>query len=485
MFAGFGVTLVLARLLTPADYGVVALLTIFISISSALADAGFGDALVQKKNATDMDFNSVFYLSIVTTSIFYLILFFSAPAISRFYGQPILVPILRILALKLIFASVNSVQNAELVKNLLFDKSFKISLIGLTATWTIGITLAFLGYGPWAIVWSEIGGGLVGVAARWFIIAWRPKLMFSFCSLRTLFNFGWKISCVSLIDRIYNNLYGLLIGKIYTPADLALVNKGRSLPTMFMDAVYGTINSVTYPTMVQLQDNLDMVRIGMRKMLVCSTFLIFPMMAGLIGCAQSVVFLAFGENWVSCVPYVQIACFALAVKPLSSVNNFTLLALGYSNVLLKLEIVKKIIGLVLMAVSIRYGVFVFMLANIFALEVCSIMVNARSVKRIIGYTLLSQVRDVVPALTASTLMGLIVWGCGLFRPLLVKMLHNSIGASLLVLVIQVTLGVIVYGILSLLFRMDGLVEYWRILRPRFTERFSQFVQRVDAKLYKV
>lgn len=482
LFVGFGVTLILARLLTPADYGVVALLTIFIAISGSLVDAGFGDALVQKKDASELDFNSVFYLSLALSFAFYLILFFVAPFISRFYAQPILVPILRILALTLVFNSINSVQNAELKRNLLFDRSFKISLIELSTSAMIGVVLAFLGYGPWAIVWSQIGGGLVGVVSRWFIIAWRPKLMFSWTSVRALFHFGWKVTCVSLINKTYINLYGLLIGKLYTPADLALVNKGKNLPSILMSAVDGTINSVAFPAMAQLQDQMDKVRLGMRKMLLCSTFLVFPLMIGLAVCAPSVVFLLFGERWLPCVPYVQIACFGFAVYPFHTINLFTLLALGHSDVFLKVEIIKKIVGVILMVVSIRYSVMVFMLVTTVVFDPFSVLVNTRPVKKIIGYPLTNQLHDIAPALVGSLLMGCVVYGFGFVSPYVHAVVPLHFLAVLISLMIQVILGVIVYGSFTWLFKLNALGEYWKILSPRFSKLFPRFSLKCNSWL---
>ena len=481
LFVGFGVTLILARLLTPADYGVVALLTIFIAISGSLVDAGFGDALVQKKDASELDFNSVFYLSLALSSAFYLVLFFSAPFIAQFYAQPILVPILRVLALTLIFNSINSVQNAELKRSLLFDKSFKISLIEISTTATIGVILAFLGYGSWAIVWSQVGGGLVGVVSRWFIIAWRPRWMFSWQSVRSLFKFGWKVTCVSLINKTYLNLYGLLIGKVYTPSDLALVNKGKNLPSILMDAIDGTINAVSFPAMAQLQDQMDKVRCGMQKMLICSTFLVFPLMMGLAVCSSSVVFLLFGKNWLPCVPYVQIACFAFAVYPFHTINLFTLLALGHSGVFLKLEIIKKLVGVVLMLVSIRYSVMVFMVVTTFVFDPFSVIVNTRPVKRIIGYPLRFQLRDVAPALIGSFIMGGVVWGCGLVQDKILSMLPSPFMAQLFVVMAQVLIGFIVYAVFSYLFRLKAMREYWTILGPRLSRLSPWLAARFNSR----
>ena len=305
--------------------------------------------------------------------------------------------------------------------------------------------------------------------------------MFSWKSVRALFHFGWKVTCVSLINKTYVNLYGLLIGKLYTPADLALVNKGKNLPSILMSAVDGTINSVAFPAMAQLQDQMDKVRLGMRKMLLCSTFLVFPLMVGLAVCAPSAVFLLFGEKWLPCVPYVQIACFGFAVYPFHTINLFTLLALGHSNEFLKVEIIKKVVGLILMIISIRYSVIVFMLITTVVFDPFSVLVNTRPVKRIIGYSLFAQLRDIAPALLGSLLMGCVMYGCGFVSPYVHAAVQSHFLATLISLIIQGTLGVIVYGSFAWLFKLSALGEYWKILSPRFSKRFPRFSLKCNSR----
>jgi len=467
MFVGFAVTLVLARLLTPADYGVVALLSIFIQLAGVFSDIGFGDALVQKKEATELDFNSVFYMSVALSLICYAILFFLAPAIAAFYNNPELTSIMRVLSLTVVFNSINSVQGAELKRGLLFNLGFKISMISLFVNAIIGVSLALKGYGPWAIVWSQTCSSFVGVVAYWFIIRWRPKLMFSFTAVRGMLQFSWKVVCVSLIDKVYSNLYGLIIGKMYTPADLALVNKGRSLPSLFMDAINGTINAVAFPAMAQIQDDIGKVRMGMRKMLMCSTFLVFPLMAGLAACADSIVYLMFGENWVPCVPYVMVFCFSFAIYPFQTINLFTVLALGHSDSFLKVEIVKKVFGLILIALSIRHGVMAFLVATCFISDPIALYVNSRPAKRFIGYSLRQQAVDMLPAATCALVMGGLVYVLGLVCRMVLASVANGFIAMFLTAALQCILGVSVYFSLAYAFRLRALDEYLTVLRPRF------------------
>ena len=303
----FIVSLILARLLSPQDYGTVALLGIFTAIAGVLVTSGFGNALIQKKNADELDYNSVFYFSLVLSGLMYMVLFFSAPHIANFYEIDELCPILRVTAFTLVFNAINSIQNAELHRKLLFHLSFRISLISTIAAAVVGISMAYLGYGPWALVWSCITGGVAGVITRWFFIAWRPRLMFSFGALGPLFRYGWKMMVSALLDTGVNNLYGLIIGKFYSRADLAFVNKGRHAPELLMNNVNGTLATVTFPALSQMQDDRIRVREAMRRMMICSSFVVFPLMAVSAVAAERVIPFLYGDQWSESVPYMQLA----------------------------------------------------------------------------------------------------------------------------------------------------------------------------------
>lgn len=443
----FLVSLVLARLLTPSDYGTIALLTIFITVSQVLADSGFGQALIQKKEATETDFNSVFWLSLVLSSVMYGGLFFAAPWIADFYDDTRLVAVLRVLSLTLIFHAVNSVQNAELNRKLRFDLSFRISLIGVFVTGCVGVSLALCEYGVWALVWSTLAGGVAGVVTRWFFIAWRPRLIFSWHSVQSLFRFGWKMTVSALLDTGYNNLYGLLIGKLYSKADLAFVNKGRSVPQLAMDSINSTLGRVAFPALAQVQDQRETVRNTMRKMIRGSTFLVFPMMTGVACCADAVVPLLFGDQWHEAVPYVRLACFTFALWPFHTINLQAITALGRSDIFLTLEVVKKIVGLTLMLGSVRFGVWWMMAVTAFAGGPLSVVINCWPNRKLLGYSVGMQVRDVLP----TTLL------CGVMTAVLalVSLLPISDGWRLAV---QIPLGVLSYTAVAFLLRLEVLQE---------------------------
>lgn len=467
----FLVTMVLSRILSPDDYGTVALLGIFMSISGVLVDSGFGSALVQKKDASDADFNSVFYLSIGVATLLYAILFFSAPAIANFYKTQELIWILRVMALQLIFSAINSVQGAELSRKMLFHLSFRISLISTIPSAVVGVLSACLGFGPWALVFQGLTAGVLGVIARWFIIAWRPRLMFSFESIKSLYSFGWKLSADSLLNAAFDNVWGLVIGRFYSRADLAYVGKGKHLPALLMDTINGTLGRVSFPALVQYQHDMGKIREVTRRIVQCSSFLIFPAMMGCAACSRNIIILLFGDQWKMAVPYAQFACFQYALWPLSLVQ-MTLLAIGRSDVLLKIDIVRKAIGFAIMGATLWISPMVFMAAMAFVYTPVCTWTNTWPNKKLFDYTFWDEVRDVASIAAATVVMSAVVWG--------VDMLARVCGLGddtiLLLgirLTVQLSLGISVYFGLSVWFRIPAMEEYLSIFLPKLQPRFPR------------
>lgn len=468
----FVVSMVLARLLTPSDYGTVALLTIFIALSGVLVDSGFGNALVQKKEATEEDFNSVFYLSLMLSGVLYGILFFAAPWVADFYKTPALVGLLRLLALTLIFNAINGVQNAELSRKMLFHLSFRISLIGSFVTAVVGIALAFRGYGPWALAWSSISGGFVGVLTRWYFIAWRPRLMFSWRALKGLFCFGWKLTISALLDVGYGNLYGLIIGRFYSRADLAFVNKGRAVPQLAMDAINGTLGRVAFPALAQVQDKRDVVRETMRRMIATSTFFVFPLMTGCAVCAEDIVYLLFGTQWGMAVPYVHIACFTFALWPFHTINLQAINALGRSDLFLMLEIIKKGLGLTLLIFSIPYGVWWMMALGAFVTGPLSVIINAWPNRKLLNYTIGMQLRDIFPSAFLCVLMACVIYPLN-WLPL----------PTWGILILQILLGMVTYFFCAWLFKVTPLRYMMQMVTPMFFDHVPMTFKSLISKLF--
>ena len=466
--AHFVVTLVLARLLTPNDYGTVALLSVFIAIANVLVDCGFGKALVQKKNATQTDYNTVFYLSMAFAAALYAGLFFSAPLVAGFYGIPDLKIMLRVLALSLIFHSINGVQNVELNRKMLFHLSFRISWVRTIVSAATGISFAYAGYGPWALVWASLLGGIAGVIARQLVIRWRPSLTFSWESAKGLFRFGWKMTAASLLTTGYNNLYALLIGKFYSKSDLAFVKKGTHIPRVLGNTADATLGRVSFPALVRLQDDPAKLRNAMRRMITCSTFALFPLVVccGLV--AEPLISLLYGERWLPAAPFVQITCFAMMFRPFDTINIQAINARGRSDIYLKLIVFRRIVGLAVMALALPHGVTTFMIWSAIVHGPFGIIVNSLPNMKLLKYSIAMQARDVLPSLGITVVLAAVVFGIGRI-PLNKEWLLPA----------QVLLGFSVYGALAVWLRLKPVGEFARMLLPRVEKRSAWLARPVD------
>lgn len=481
----FVVGMILARLLTPNDYGTVALYAIFFSVANVLVDGGFGGALIQKKDADDLDFNSVFYLNMGLSVLVYVALFFTAPLIAQFYKLPELTAIVRVAALSFFFNAVNAIQGAELTKKMLFHLSFKISLITTFTSAVCGVTLAFLGYGVWSLVWSSLIAGFVGMIARWFIIAWRPKLMFSFARLKPLFSYGWKMAVSSLLNAIFSNLNGLLIGRFYSRSDLAYVKKGGALPRMVMGEVDSTIGRVSFPALVLLQDDKLRLREAMRKMMRCSTFLVFPFMVLLATCAKSVLRLLYGPQWAPAAPYMMLSCFSYVLYPLHTVNLRGIMALGRSDVFLKLEVMKKVLVLVVIICAARLGVFTWLAISAFTMGPFSVLINSWPNRKLLNYSIQMQIMDILPTVLVCVVEAVVVFSIDLAGNALKPFLEIADeGVSLMVflaakLFLQFVFGIGSFFGLSYAFRLKPMGEYARTVAGMVNVRMPRLAAALE------
>ena len=466
----FTVGLVLARLLTPADYGTVSMLSVFFAIAGSLASCGFGNALVQRKNAGDLEFNSVFYMTLAVSFAVYVGMFLAAPWIARFYDTPVLCAMTRVSALSLVLNGVNSVQGAELDRKMAFDKRFRVNLVSCVVGSISGISFAFAGFGPWSLVYSSLLATIANVVACWTIIAWRPKRMFSFRTVRSLFSYGWKLSLSGLINSFYGNLYGLLVGKFYTKADLAFVAKSRSMPNLLMKTANQTIAGVSFPALSKMQDDKAKFRDALRRMIQCATFIVFPLLTMLSLTARPLTLLLYGRQWEEAVRYVPVGCFSLATGPITYLNCMAISALGRSGIYLILECVKKGTGFVIMFLSIRYGVMAFVATMAFVQSPFAVLANTWTNGRLIGYSFRDQMRDLLPTMGLCAVMAIAVTSVRLLLvPILSCIPIPSVGFAFDLLV-SGFVGFGTYIFLSIHFRMRPLLEYVSVLSPVLSRR---------------
>lgn len=404
----FIVQIILARLLLPEDYGLLALMMAFILLANVFVQSGFNTALIQKKEVDEVDFSSVFYLSLFVAGLLYAVLYLVAPSIAEFYKAPKLINILRVLSITLFFGAFNSIQNAFVARNLIFKKLFFSSLGAILISGIAGIAAAFAGWGVWALVVQQLMNQLSIIVILLFTVTWRPCLMFSLKRVNVLFSFGWKLLVSALIDTLYINLQSLIIGKIYTPSVLGFYNRGDQFPALIVGNINGSIQSVMLPALSLHQDDKKRVKDMVRRSIVTSAFIIFPLMVGLAVTAEPLVKILLTDKWLPCVPFMQIACASYALYPIHTANLQAINALGRSDIFLKLEIVKKIVGITILGISIQFGVYAIAW-GVLIVGVISTFINAYPNLKLFNYSYFEQFKDIIASLIISLLMGVAVY----------------------------------------------------------------------------
>lgn len=440
----FIISIVLARLLLPEDYGVLALIIVFITIAEVFVTSGFSSALIQKKEVDDEEYSSVFYFSLFLAIVVYVALFVASPFIANFYNEKLIIPVLRVQSLTLLFSAFNSIQNTVLSRKMKFEKSFARNLGSMLSYGLVGITMAYMGFGIWALAFSQLASDLVGTIILWFTVNWRPKLLFSFKKLKVLFRFGSKMLCTMLIDTIYHNVYSIIIGKIFNKQILAYYNRGQIMPTLIVDNINSSILAVLFPALSISQNDKSRVRDLMRRSMVTSSFFIFPMMIGLAVLAEPITILLFTEKWAESIPYTQLACIAWAFVPVNNTNIQAIIAIGRSDVYLKLEIIKKILGVVVLLISMLFGIYAMMIGTA-VVAMISTFINTWPNKKLLNYSFKDQWRDIMPSLLLSIVMGSVAMSVGFLNFGIVTMLT-----------LQVIVGVAVYTLGAYLFKFECL-----------------------------
>lgn len=438
----FIVSLVLARMLAPEAYGTIALVTVFIAILQVFVDSGLGNALIQKKDADDVDFSSVFYFNICICSALYLVLFLCAPLIGIFYNDNTLVPIVRVLGITLIISGLKNVQQAYVSKTLQFKKFFYSTLIGTVGSAVVGIIMAYFDFGVWALVFQNLLNGVIDTLILWVTVRWRPKRVFSIERLLVLVNFGWKILASSLLHTVYTNLRSLIIGKMYTTADLAYYNKGRSFPVLVVSNINTSIDSVLFPAMSNYQDSIAKVKALTRRSIMVSSYIMWPMMIGLAVVAEPLIVLLLTDKWLPAVPFLQIVCFSFALEPLQTANLNAIRSLGRSDITLKLEIIKKTISIGILILSMKYGVIAIALSGVVYAVIATVL-NAFPNKNLLHYGYFEQLRDIMPSLIMAVVMGIIIY------PIASLPIHLCF-----ILGLQIIIGSAVYLLLSIIFKVE-------------------------------
>ncbi len=437
------VGIILARKLGPGPAGQIAVVLAVINILKVFADSGMANALIQKKDPDDLDYSSVFYFNLAFSLLLYGMLFFAAPRIAVFYREESYTAILRVLGLLVVISGLYNVQLAYVSKTMQFKRFFFATLGGTVFSGALSIAMVYRGFGIWSLVALQLSNFLVNTLILWFTVSWRPKKMFSFDRLKKLLSFGWKLLAASFLDTLYLQIYSLVIGRRYPKEELGQFDKGKNWPDQITTSINASLDSVLLPVLAAEQDNTDSLREMTRRAIKTSSYVMMPMMAGLAACATPLVRMLLKEQWLPCVPYMQIFCAIYAFYPLHTANLNAIKAMGRSDIFLKLELVKKAAETSVLLVTLHYGVLAMALGQLLC-DVLAQVINAWPNKKLLNYPYWTQLRDLLPCLLLSLVMAGCVLAVGLLG------LPDPV-----TLLIQIPLGVAIYILGSRLLKLDS------------------------------
>lgn len=439
----FIISLVLARILIPEQYGTVSLVLVFINIANVFVSDGLGASLIQKKDSDEVDFSTMFFCSLGFATVLYIILFIGAPIIADFYENDELTAIVRVLSLQIPLASVKTIQHSYVSKHMMFKKFFWSTLGGTLISGVIGIIMAYNGFGVWALVEQYLVNSVIDMMVLFITVKWRPRMLFSKNSAKELLSYSWKLLASQLVNTLYGECRSLIIGKVYTEADLAYTNKGSQFPHLLISNINASISAVLFPAMSMFNSDYTKVRDLTRKSMKLSSYVIFPFMIGMIVVAEPMVRILLTDKWLPCVPFLRLWCLYWMVQPCQTANVQALKAIGRSDICLKLEIIKKIIGFGLVLGTMFISVKALIISNtVFAF--ISAIINIFPNKKLIRYGYKEQVRDLLPIAILSVVMGGIVF-----------MMNYLPVTDIIKLVIQVAVGAVIYVVGSKMIRLDS------------------------------
>ena len=448
----FVVSVVLARFLLPEEYGIVSMVLVFINLANVFVSNGFGESLIQKKDADELDFSTVFCCSLGVSIALYVLLYVAAPLIAQYYRMPVLTVVLRVLAIKIPISSISTIQHAYVSRHMMFRKFFYSTLFGTLFSGLLGIFMAIRGFGIWALVAQYLSNTVIDTIVLFFTVSWRPHFKYSKEKARLLIGFGWKLTAASLLNRVYVELRSLIIGRKYSAADLAFYNRGDHLPSLIITNLNTAISTVLFPAMSNYSDDKVKLKEVSRRSMSLTAYIVFPLLCGLMVVSSNLVELLLTEKWLPCVPYLWMSCIFFMCQPIQTTNWQIIKAVGRGDLCLQLEMFKKVIGISMILLSMNFGVMALAISNAL-FGIISMFVNMIPNGRLIGYTLKEQLADFMPSLLLSAIMAALVWCIG--------RIEMNI---LLLLLIQVVAGGIIYVAGSLITRNKNFTYFISIIR---------------------
>lgn len=455
----FVIGIILARLLSPREFGLIGMLAIFFAVARSIINSGFGSALIQKKDATHIDESSIFYFNVVLGFVGAGILCLAAPLIAKFYEIPILVPLTRIFSITLIIGSFSIVQTSLLSKIFDFKTQAKAGLAATLISGLVGITLAFCGFGVWSLIALRLCSSFIRTVLYWGLSQWRPTLEFSFSALKSMFGFGSKMLFSGLLNTIFNNIYLLLIGKLFSATALGFYSRAKSTQQIPVKLINNIIGRVAFPVFSSIQHDKEHLKRGIRKAIKTLAMVNFPMMVGLALVARPLVLVLLTEKWEPCVPYLQLLCVAGMIFPIHAINLSVLKARGRSDLFFRLEILKKIMTVIAISITYRWGISAMICGGI-ATSCIAFFINTHYTGKLLNYTGINQVRDLLPIFAVVGIMGTVVYAIGLI----------SFSSELLELITSVSVGTLLYLALCFFARFPIFMESMDILKKKLNNR---------------
>lgn len=449
----FVIGVLLARVLSPSDYGMVGMLAIFTAISQTLINSGFSTAIVRKTDRTQTDLSTAFWFNIGVGIVLYFILFFSGPLIARFYNVPLLADLIKVTAITLIFNSLCIVQQALFTIKMDFKTQAKISVSSSLTTGVIGVVMAYNGFGVWSIVWPGVFGGALRCILMWVFSKWRPDKIFSKASFKDLFSFGSKLLLSGLIDTTYNNIYPIIIGKKFSATDLGYYSRAEGYSQLPATSITGVLQRVTFPMLCEIQDDMARLENVYRRLLRLSAFVVFPAMTGLAAIAEPLIRFMITDKWLMCVPYLQILCIAIMWHPIHAINLNLLQVKGRSDLFLRLEILKRIIGILIIIIAVPFGIIWMCVGKIISSIFC-LIINTYYTGKLIHVGFIKQMKDLLPILFLSLFNGAVVLG--------ISCLINN---TALQVIIGLITGVVIYTTTAYILKfkeLDFILETFKI-----------------------
>lgn len=406
----FVIGIAIARVLAPSDYGVIGMTAVFFAVATTFVDSGFGSALIQKKDRDEVDYSTCFYFNVVVGVILYAVLWLASPAIADFYKTPILCDVTRVLGLTLLVNSLTISQTAKMTAEMMFKEMAVISIVTQLLTGAIGLYLAYAGWGVWSLVFQQLGSSVARLLSMELFLRWRPKLVFSVASFRHMFSYGSKILCSSLINTIYDNLYTLVIGRTFSAKDVGFYNRGNQFASLPTNTILSIFMKVAFPLMSQVQDDADKLRMAYMKFLRVPIFVLYPILFGLIALAEPLILVLLGDKWLPAVPLLQVLCIGSFFDPLTHINLNILYVKGRTDLVLRLELIKKPIAFLLLFSMIPFGLWWLCFGRaIYGLV--AYCFNCYYTGKFINFGFWRQMYYNVPVILKSGLMGVLCYAC--------------------------------------------------------------------------